>query len=88
MDESPRQYPPGTVRDPDTMPVEITDPDGDVWVWTDSDPRGVPGYQVRLGCSCPAAAAYTREYVEQARYCNAHPRHASCHHRGIAEDDR
>lgn len=77
------QYMPMTVRG--DMPEEIRDPEGDFWVWTDGDRRGIPGYQFIGGTTCPRLSAgdgpaHTREHAEQAQYCYmgddcTHPRH-------------
>lgn len=67
-----RQYWPGTELG--DKPAEIRDPEGDIWIWTDEDGRGIPGYQYVGGVTSPRhfigmGPAHTREYVEQARYC-------------------
>ena len=65
------QYPRGGNRDPETMPLSVTDPDGDTWSWTDADKQGVPGYQWH-----GMGPAYTRTYVETGQYKDAKPTRA------------
>lgn len=64
----PDQYPVGTERG--ERPDSVTDPHGDVWVWTDADKRGVPGYQWAIWPGREGTGpAHTRDFVAQGRMC-------------------
>lgn len=69
------QYPRGTTRDsvPEGLPESVVDPDGDTWLWTDADKRGVPGYQFAGGTTMQrtlsgVGPAHTQKYVERGLY--------------------